>query len=413
VTRRAIALASLILTALTLALVACDAPPGPPGPPAPSGKAATTPAPARPKGAFVHPGVLVSREQLDFAKAQVRAGAQPWAPAFEQMSRSKYAALGWKPRPTATVECGPYNNPDVGCSAEADDAVAAYTQALLWWFTGDRRHAETAIRILDAYPPVIRRHTNVNAKLASGWAGATFSRAAELIRYSDAGWPAASAKRFGTMLRKVYLPVVIVGAPTTNGNWDLIMMDAATGIAVYNNDRASFNRAVALWRKRMAAYVYLRSDGDRPKTMRSEDALAYSYIVRYWHGQTKYVDGLTQETCRDLSHTAWALVAASHVAETGRIQGLDLYGEVRDRMVAALEFNIRYELGEKVPSWLCGGHIEKGFGPVPEVAYNEYAVRDGIPLPWTRKLIDRYRLGEDQAAFFYAWETLTHGSAQS
>jgi hypothetical protein len=79
-------------------------------------------------------------------------------------------------------------------------------------------------------------------------------------------------------------------------------------------------------------------------------------------------------------------------------------------MVAALEFNIRYELGEKVPSWLCGGHIEKGFGPVPEVAYNEYAVREGMALPWTRKLLDRDRPGD--AAYFWAWETLTHGTAQ-
>jgi hypothetical protein len=352
--------------------------------------------------------VLVSREQLDNVAAQVRAGAEPWATAYGQMSRSRYADLGWKPRPTATVVCGPYNDPDVGCSAEADDAVAAYTQALLWWLTRDHRHAEAAIRILDAYPPVIRRHTNVNAKLASGWAGATFARAAELIRYSDAGWPEASARRFGTMLRQVYLPVVIAGAPTTNGNWELIMLDAATGIAVYNNDRASFNRAVAMWRKRMAAYVYLRSDGDRPRTVRSEDALAYTYIVRYWQGQTRFVDGLAQETCRDLGHTGWGLVAASHVAETGRIQGLDLYGEVRDRMVAALEFNIRYELGEKVPGWLCGGRIERGFGPVPEVAYHEYAYREGIAMPWTRKLIARDAPGD--AHFFFAWETLTHGS---
>jgi hypothetical protein len=403
--------AALIATALVAvaALVACDAtsgPDGPAGPGAGPGQTGTGRPPTTSKAGFTHPGVLVGPEQLAFARARIDAGEQPWTSAFETMMASRYADLGWRPRPTPTVECGPYNNPDVGCSDEADDAVAAYTHALAWWLTGDRRHASTAIRILDAYPPVIKRHTNVNAKLASGWAGASFARAAELIRHSDAGWPAVKARRFGTMLREVYLPVVIVGAPTTNGNWDLIMMDAATGIAVYNDDRRTFNRALALWRKRMAAYVYLRTDGDRPRSMRGGDGLAY--LVDYWHGQTRFVDGLAQETCRDLSHTAWGLVAASHVAETGRLQGLDLFGEVAERMTAALEFNARYELGEKVPSWLCGGSIEPGFSEAPEVAYSEYAVRRGIDLPWTRKLLARNRPAD--TAFFYAWETVTHAA---
>ena len=30
--------------------------------------------------AFVHPGVLVSRAQLDFVRSKVNAGAQPWKP---------------------------------------------------------------------------------------------------------------------------------------------------------------------------------------------------------------------------------------------------------------------------------------------------------------------------------------------
>nr|BFE88123.1 hypothetical protein GCM10020093_107240 [Planobispora longispora] len=38
---------------------------------------------------FKHPGVLVSRAQLDFVRAQVRAGAQPWKKAYDAMMAAR------------------------------------------------------------------------------------------------------------------------------------------------------------------------------------------------------------------------------------------------------------------------------------------------------------------------------------
>src|SRR6266511_3789007 len=36
-------------------------------------------------GSFAHPGVLLSRGQLDFIRGKVQAGAQPWKSAFDQL----------------------------------------------------------------------------------------------------------------------------------------------------------------------------------------------------------------------------------------------------------------------------------------------------------------------------------------
>ena len=55
---------------------------------------------------FVHPGVGVSRGQLDFTRTQVLAGAQPWKGAYDQMLASKYASLTRTPAPRSVVECG-------------------------------------------------------------------------------------------------------------------------------------------------------------------------------------------------------------------------------------------------------------------------------------------------------------------
>ncbi|MFI7638990.1 hypothetical protein [Nonomuraea sp. NPDC049400] len=119
----------------------------------------------------------------------------------------------------------------------------------------------------------------------------------------------------------MYLPTVIAGAPNKNGNWELIMTDAAIGIAVHLDDRASFDRAVTTWRGRLPAYIYLTTDGSLPKAPPRSTYDTKAEIIEYWHGQTTFVDGLTQETCRDFWHTGWGLAAISHVAETAGILG--------------------------------------------------------------------------------------------
>ncbi|WP_333756369.1 alginate lyase family protein, partial [Streptomyces sp. IBSBF 3352] len=357
--------------------------------------------------AFAHPGVTVSQAQLDFARSKVNSGAQPWKGAFDRMTASKYADLNRAPKPRAVVECGSYSNPNNGCTDEREDAIAAYTQALAWYVTRDERHARKAIELMDAWSAVIRDHTNSNAPLQTGWAGSSWPKAAEIIKYTyGGGW--ANSGRFATMLRTVYLPEIINGS-NSNGNWELSMMEAAVGISVFLEDKASYDKAMAKFRTRTAAYVYLASDGDLPKTVPSQNLNTRDKIVNYWQGQGTFVTGLTQETCRDLTHTGYGISAISHIAETSRIQGQDLYGtDVGERLRHALGFQAKYELGAAVPSWLCGGSLHLGLGPVTEVGHNALANRLGHAMTNTAALNARNRpSGTDN--LFVAWETLTHG----
>ncbi|MET9906048.1 alginate lyase family protein [Streptomyces sp. NPDC006476] len=361
--------------------------------------------------AFVHPGVTVSRAQLDFTRGKVDAGAQPWKGAFDQMMASKYADLNRTPKPRATVECGSYSNPNNGCTDERQDAIAAYTDALAWYITRDDRYAKKSIQLMDAWSAVIKQHTNSNAPLQTGWAGSSWPRAAEIIKYTyTGGW--ANAGRFASMLRTVYLPEVI-GGSNSNGNWELSMMEAAVGISVFLEDKSSYDKAMARFRTRAAAYIYLASDGDLPKTVPSQNLDTRAKIVGYWQGQSTFVTGLTQESCRDFTHTGYGLSAMSHVAETSRIQGQDLYGtDVGERLRQALGFQAKYQLGAAVPGWLCGGSLKLGLGPVTEVGYNALHNRLGIAMSNTQALTERQRpAGSDN--LFVAWETLTHGDNPS
>ncbi|MFJ8054457.1 alginate lyase family protein [Streptomyces luteogriseus] len=367
----------------------------------PAGAAPSAPA------AFAHPGVTVSKGQLDFTRSKVNAGAQPWKGAFDRMMASKYADLNRTPRPRAVVECGSYSNPNLGCTDEREDAIAAYTHALAWYITRDERHARKAIELMDAWSAVIRDHTNSNAPLQTGWAGSSWPRAAEIIKYTYTGtW--ANSGRFATMLRTVYLPEIINGS-NSNGNWELSMMEAAVGISVFLEDKASYDKAMATFRTRTAAYVYLESDGALPKTVPSQNLNTREKIVKYWQGQSTFVNGLSQETCRDFTHTGYGLSAISHVAETSRIQGQDLYGtDVGERLRHGLGFHAKYQLGAGAENWLCGGSLKLGLGPVTEVGHNALANRLGHAMTNTGTLTQQGRPAGSNN-LFVAWETLTHG----
>ena len=359
---------------------------------------------------FTHPGVGSSQAQLDFVRAKVQAGAQPWTDAFNQAKNSAYASLSRTPKPRAVVECGPYSNPNYGCTDEHEDAIAAYTDALLWYLTRDDRYAQKSIQLMDAWSATIQDHTNSNAPLQTAWSASSWPKAAEIIKHVYGNWP--NAGRFATMLRNVYVPEIINGS-NSNGNWELSMTEALQGIGVFLEDKAIYDKAIALYRLRVPAYVYLESDGALPKTVPSQNLNTRDKIVSYWQGQGTFVTGLTQETCRDFTHTGYGISSISHVLETARIQGIDMYPEFGERLRQALGFQSKWERNlEPVPSWLCNGTLHRGLGPITEVGYNALHTRLGIAMTNTQALTESRRPAGSNN-LFVAWETLTHAENPS
>jgi len=360
----------------------------------------------RAPSSFVHPGVFLGKKQLDFIAGKVKAGEQPWKGAFDSMLADKLGSLSREPSPTGTVECGPTSKPDIGCSQERQDALAAYAMSLAWYITRSKQYATKAISYMNAWAKTIKKHTNSNGPLQTGWAGSSWARAAEIIRYSDAGWADSDISAFEDMLRNAYLPGII-GGSNSNGNWELVMMEAAIGISVFLNDAGSYDKAMEKYMGRVPAYIYLTSDGKLPKAAPGS-GLSGNAIVDYWQGQSKFEDGICQETCRDFVHTGYGISSVGNVAETSRIQGTDLYStDIGTRLRQALGFHSKYELGAAVPSWLCNGSIKKGLGPVTEVGFNAMSTRLGNPMPTTETLTNNNRPAGTNL-LFVGWETLTN-----
>ncbi|MER5883044.1 alginate lyase family protein [Streptomyces sp. NPDC001941] len=376
------------------------------------GQARVAPA-AVPSGpdTFRHPGVVVGGRQLKTVREKVAAGAQPWKGAYEAMRRSRYAAPDYAPQPAKVVACAS-NAGTPACVAERQDAIAAYTQALLWQITGNPAHAKKAVAIMDAWSGTIKEHTRDDADLQTAWSGSSWARAAEIVHATYPQWQGPAVQRFKWMLRKAYLPAVTANVPDYNGNWELAMTDAAIGMAVFLEDHELFDESVRRFEARVPAYFYLSSDGPVPKRPPGGTIDTPAELATYWFGMRTYEDGLGQETCRNFMHIGYSLAATSHIAETAWHQGVDLYAGQAERLKAALEFHARYQLGEAAPKWLCGGKVERTMGPDVEVALNHLKGRLHMDLPQTEKLAAKQRpAGTDD--LFVAWETLTHADNPS
>jgi hypothetical protein len=103
-----------------------------------------------------------------------------------------------------------------------------------------------------------------------------------------------------------------------------------------------------------------------------------------------------------------ALAGMVNAAETARQQGLDLYGEMAPRIMAALEFQAQYLSPNSKPA---PEHLEFNLHPTWEIAYNHFHNRLGQPLPKMAAVIPGNR--PTGANHHEVWETLTHGEMGS
>jgi hypothetical protein len=392
---------------------------------------------------FQHPGVLLSKAQLDFVKAEVTAKVSPFYQEFLDAQASiygqatPYTPLG--PYPGGINQCGSNSTPDNGCSAADQDSTTAYVQALLWYITGNPIYATNAINIMNAYgynfqgwagftagiPCPGLPVTCSNGPVQAGWDATKWPRAAEIIRYSNAGWSAADIQTFSNMLANIYEPQLYNGSGD-NGNWELAMIEGMMGIAVFNEDTALLAHAQLFWSQRVPAYFYYD-----PIDQGTPQPFPRNTGSTTWNGQVIFnasVSGIAQETCRDIKHTSYGIASALNAAETDAIQGGTLYLSQEPRLITGLEFNANLEVqglsisGTSLPvaADMCTNDtngkeretvtLSQGFTWV--IGYNEFHNRLNQPMPWTEQWIQQgvlaTNLPVDVGGHMIVFEPLTH-----
>lgn len=348
---------------------------------------------------IVHPGTLNSKAELDLVKAGIRAGAQPWKGEFDRLAASGYATRG--PHGLTHV-----NSQTSDANVSKDDAIASYTQALLWYFTDDETYARRSAAILNSWSKLQEFTAGSDQdRLQAGWIGSVFAPAADMMRgYSN--WKPAEVRAFQEMFTRAFYPQLNT-ASSWNGNVDLTQIDAMMSIAVFNEDEAEFKLGLARLKARSPAYFYLTFDGPRPKPINGDGG----DVQKFWANPTRWIDGLNQETCRDNGHhSQFGLGSALHAAEIAWHQGVDVYAEQQLRYTAAMEL-----MAGQFLSGTLGG-LSRGNNKVSrerfdawQIRYNHYHNRVGIDLPNTKRLIAaQIRPNAHRAIQNLVYETLTH-----
>ncbi len=408
---------------------------------------------------FRHEAALNTNAELNYIKTQINAGAEPWASNYSKMANSPSASLAYTPSTWATstlltnggqVWQGIGGVPDNGGTALLNDSGAAYTQALMWEFTGNQTYAQNAIKIMNVWSYNLKSIGGANWCLLAGWGGSSFPLAAEIIRntysYSSTyplGWTNADIAQFTAMLNTVFLPEL--NKRYGFGNRELAYCNALCAIGVFNNDRAAFYQGIYHWMSYYPCYVYMTADGAKPivanywvteptldqyYAMHSNifpnpanswvyasnayppadvnppaypteggpygddyTAMHNSYIANdatsLWNGMNTtngFYQGACAETCRDLGHVENSISEVFAVAELARVQGFDIYTGSKDRLAAFLEFQSSLRLGNPMP----GGYTisQLNMAPTYEIGYNYLANVLGMNLPYTQQLIN-------------------------
>ncbi len=341
---------------------------------------------------FIHPGLINNRDELAFIRQKVTAGEAPWAAAYETLRQypggfirsgdmRRLSRLDYQARPYEKIvtdkgsgKTGPTESPEM--IQLGNDMQAAYSHAWQWYIEQDRnpsgavRHAEKAVEILDAWASTLTSWTGTSLfRAGSGPLLGLF--AAEILRYTYKGWAPEKITRFEQLIEKVFWPVIARGYPEnsnqSNNNQEAWTVAGRMAMGIFLSDRAKFENGVAAWRKLL------------PKNIAP--------------------DGFNYETCRDLSHAQIALAALALGAEMAWKQGIDLYGELDNRLLKGAEYHIPWMLGEPgLPDdrELCrnaanpvnsGRVIVRDPKPFYELVYNHYHHRKGLPAEATWRLI--------------------------
>ncbi|MCE7043218.1 alginate lyase family protein [Dyadobacter sp. CY312] len=342
-------------------------------------------------GQFVHPGMLHSKQDLAFVKARISSGAEPWKSSWVNLKTSPTAQLTWTAKPVKVIEVGFYSKPDIGGTDFRNDGLAAYSCALRYALGGDKAYAEKAIEIINAWSYTLDSVTNGNKKLLVGMVGIKFLNAAEILKHQYTGWKKQDQEAFKKMVMNVWFPLLKDFMPGYNGNWDAAIAQTVIGIGVFMDRRDIFDLACN-------------------QILKGESNGAINHYFNEW--------GQCQESGRDQGHTQMGLGFLSIVCEIAWKQKKDLYSAYENRLALGYEYTARYMLGEDVKyvryktfqgKTVFGDSISaigRGkFSPIYERAYHHYHNRLKLPMPFTKRALDKTR-PEEESTGYLPWATL-------
>jgi hypothetical protein len=324
--------------------------------------------------AYTHPCIPATTQDLDAIKANLN--QEPWKTGYAQLLAT------WNPNYTAQPYATVTRNPDLNLTAWKKDVGAVWNFARLWYFTGNQAYAQKARDILIAWANTQTVMGGNEAGLALGDAAFAYAGGASILRGTWSGWTAADTTAVQNLFANVYWPATanpwnVVG-PANKGS---INMAAGMAIALFCDDTAKFDHVLNLYRTYPGSGL--------PNTLPT---------------------GEMGETGRDAGHAYGDLLGKVFLAECAWKQGIDLYSEWDNRLLAVGEYYCRNTFLLDNPfvhygtvDYLYTTNAAGPYGANRAALYllqNAYRNRKGLPTPWIdRKLAEQW---VDVNNFMYA-----------
>ena len=133
---------------------------------------------------FSHPGVGLTKDMLDTVQTMVNSGEDPWITYYNDMLESSYASKSITINLSDPVNTS-YNSQGTN-SKFIKDALAAYTQAILYYVTGDNAYRKNCMNIIRSYEQLSpdKYAYFTDACIHTGIPMNRFCMALEIMRYS-------------------------------------------------------------------------------------------------------------------------------------------------------------------------------------------------------------------------------------
>lgn len=361
---------------------------------------------------FVHPGGIVSQEDIDRAKKLLADGDTRIKKAWEILCANQYSHADIQTWPTEVVVRGGGSGQNyMNC---ARGAAMAYQNALRWKIGGTKENADAAVRIMMAWANTCKSvGGDTNLSLAAGIYGHEFANAAELMRDYE-GWSNDDFEKFKQwMITVFYNPSIdflrrrhdtwLNARYASTGqrpghywsNWGLCNALCVMSIGILCDDVHMYNQGVSFYK-----YDHVGTFKDRSKQSVILNDGCNEFIGNLVpvllpdeRGPFGYL-GQMQESGRDQGHALMALGLALDICEVGFNQGDDLFAYMNDRIAAGTEHVAALNFGGVAASSL------------PWVTYNYADCRGTMGAGWAQTGINTGGMGEyrpywDRAIGYY------------
>jgi Alginate lyase len=275
---------------------------------------------------FVHPGLMVTDANIEFAKKQISGGLNPWLNSWNKLISIKYSHTEYTSQAVETIYRSNWGNNTANAQLLWQDVAAAFNLALRWKISGDTQYADCAAKILVSWGETLQTlGGGDDISLTAGLQGYELANAAELLRdyqpFTENGLAIIT-----DMLLRVILPLnekfLNHGESSEHNvkhffaNWELCNVASAMAIGVLADNQTAWDFGVNYFKNGSGngcignAITNIVQEPDTGKQL-----------------------GQGQEEGRDQGHSALDFQLLGVIGQQAWNQGVDLFGYDGNRIL--------------------------------------------------------------------------------